>query len=291
VVECVGPTIRTWVNGVPAADVIDPLDLEGHIALQVHSGNDTEVVWSSIELWDRGQASWTKVKSAAILNFSPPPQRGGAGQAPDSAPAGFVEETEAFLYGLEVEQSTSSPMNGWIHGLELESHPALGSLAVAARPEGSLVIRVEDWSALPTLALPHCSAGSTGGKLWQAIALDANWSEDQVMLPFYESLLAGPALAISADELRSLVETRSKRSKYAVADAKADFDEVVLSRYGDRVAVHVNGWLVASLGCHSPGVELSMPVQEEREPNEVAADESIKTLNANTRYLSWDTGR
>ena len=182
-------------------------------------------------------------------------------------------------------------MNGWIHGLELESHPALGSLAVAARPEGSLVIRVEDWSALPTLALPHCTAGSTGGNLWQAIALDANWSEDQVMLPYYEALLAGPALAISADELRSLVETRSKRSKYAVADAKADFDEVVLSRYGDRVSVHVNGWLVASLGCHSPGVESSMPILEELESNNSEAHASIAELNASTRYLSWGTER
>ncbi|TAJ21541.1 MAG: DUF1080 domain-containing protein, partial [Planctomycetota bacterium] len=40
-IVCDGPWIRAWVNGVPTADRLDPLDLEGHFALQVHSGKDT----------------------------------------------------------------------------------------------------------------------------------------------------------------------------------------------------------------------------------------------------------
>lgn len=36
-IECIGNTIRTWVNGVPTAHLIDDLTSSGFIALQVHS--------------------------------------------------------------------------------------------------------------------------------------------------------------------------------------------------------------------------------------------------------------
>jgi len=53
-VECKGPTIKTWVNGVPAADLKDDVDPTGFIALQVHGiGKKTdplEVRWRKIRL-------------------------------------------------------------------------------------------------------------------------------------------------------------------------------------------------------------------------------------------------
>ncbi|MEJ7737389.1 MAG: DUF1080 domain-containing protein [Chitinophagaceae bacterium] len=36
-IECIGNTIRTWVNGIAASHVIDDMTLRGFIALQVHS--------------------------------------------------------------------------------------------------------------------------------------------------------------------------------------------------------------------------------------------------------------
>lgn len=36
-IECIGSTIRTWVNGVPAVHLLDDTDLKGFIGLQVHS--------------------------------------------------------------------------------------------------------------------------------------------------------------------------------------------------------------------------------------------------------------
>lgn len=39
-VECIGTSIRTWINGVPAAHVIDDLTPRGFIALQVHAIGD-----------------------------------------------------------------------------------------------------------------------------------------------------------------------------------------------------------------------------------------------------------
>ncbi|MBZ9630867.1 DUF1080 domain-containing protein [Salegentibacter sp. LM13S] len=54
-VEAIGDTIKTWLNGVPAAHLIDDKTAEGFIALQVHSiGEDaeegTEVMWKDIKI-------------------------------------------------------------------------------------------------------------------------------------------------------------------------------------------------------------------------------------------------
>lgn len=54
-VECIGNTIRTWVNGVPTAHVIDDMTKEGFIALQVHSiaktaRPGTQVRWKNIRI-------------------------------------------------------------------------------------------------------------------------------------------------------------------------------------------------------------------------------------------------
>lgn len=55
-IEAIGNSIRTWINGVPCADLIDDMTLSGFIALQVHSiGNDKtrvgeEVKWKNIRI-------------------------------------------------------------------------------------------------------------------------------------------------------------------------------------------------------------------------------------------------
>jgi hypothetical protein len=53
-IEAVGPKIKTWINGVPIADLADDLDPQGLIALQVHSVPDNlagrEVRWRNIKI-------------------------------------------------------------------------------------------------------------------------------------------------------------------------------------------------------------------------------------------------
>jgi hypothetical protein len=49
-IECVGPSIRCWVNGVPTADFLDHADANGHVALQVHSGSTTRLAWRNVHL-------------------------------------------------------------------------------------------------------------------------------------------------------------------------------------------------------------------------------------------------
>ncbi|MBI5387788.1 MAG: DUF1080 domain-containing protein [Verrucomicrobia bacterium] len=55
-IECKGDSIRTWVNGVPAADLKDAVTPKGLIALQVHGiGKDetkigTKICWRSVRI-------------------------------------------------------------------------------------------------------------------------------------------------------------------------------------------------------------------------------------------------
>jgi hypothetical protein len=51
-VEAVGDRLRTWVNGIPTADLIDGLTRSGFIALQVHQSDQAglEVRWRNLRL-------------------------------------------------------------------------------------------------------------------------------------------------------------------------------------------------------------------------------------------------
>ncbi|MCH2160511.1 MAG: DUF1080 domain-containing protein [Phycisphaerales bacterium] len=54
---CVGPRIRTWINGVPAVDHLDFMDLSGRIGFQVHSGR-CDVYWRNARIADLGVREW-----------------------------------------------------------------------------------------------------------------------------------------------------------------------------------------------------------------------------------------
>ena len=53
-----GPHLRTWVNGIPCADLLDPVDMSGFLALQVHSGSQGKIRWRNLRIRDRGVSKW-----------------------------------------------------------------------------------------------------------------------------------------------------------------------------------------------------------------------------------------
>ena len=60
-VVCIGDSIKTWVNGVPCADLRDPVDQTGLIGLQVHGfrgEGPAQVRWRNIRIKDLGQHVW-----------------------------------------------------------------------------------------------------------------------------------------------------------------------------------------------------------------------------------------
>ena len=63
-VEAIGNSLRTWVNGIPCADVIDDMTPSGFIALQVHSiGSDAsrvgeKIMWKNIKIITRDPGNY-----------------------------------------------------------------------------------------------------------------------------------------------------------------------------------------------------------------------------------------
>ena len=57
-IQCVGPSIRTWVNGVAMTNTFDDFDLSGIIGLQVHCGGPGKIRWRNIRIKDLGKTEW-----------------------------------------------------------------------------------------------------------------------------------------------------------------------------------------------------------------------------------------
>ena len=58
-IEAIGNRIRTWINGVPAADLKDDMTSTGFIALQVHSSREAgnSIKWRNIRIKDISRAN------------------------------------------------------------------------------------------------------------------------------------------------------------------------------------------------------------------------------------------
>lgn len=75
-VECIGNTIRTWVNGVPTACLVDDMTLKGFIALQVHSiGDNTseageQIRWRNIRI-QTGELHPRPFNDVFVVNLIP----------------------------------------------------------------------------------------------------------------------------------------------------------------------------------------------------------------------------
>lgn len=74
-IECVDNNIRTWVNGVPAANLADDQLKSGFIALQVHSINNAElggknIHWKNIRI-QTGKLNLLPPNNAPVVNLIP----------------------------------------------------------------------------------------------------------------------------------------------------------------------------------------------------------------------------
>ena len=77
-VEAVGTSIRTWINGVMAANLVDDMTPAGFIGLQVHSVRDAslagrEVRWRNIRIMtdDLDAERWPVMPNAEEFNYIP----------------------------------------------------------------------------------------------------------------------------------------------------------------------------------------------------------------------------
>lgn len=75
-IECIGHHLRTWVNGIEAAYVIDTFDASGFIALQVHSINKPEqagkkIYWKNIRIKTSNLIPTPHLKETYVVNTIP----------------------------------------------------------------------------------------------------------------------------------------------------------------------------------------------------------------------------
>lgn len=57
-IQCVGPSIKTWLNGNLVVDMFDSFSMKGLIGLQIHSGKSGSVAWKNIRIKDLGESKW-----------------------------------------------------------------------------------------------------------------------------------------------------------------------------------------------------------------------------------------
>lgn len=75
-VECIGNNIKTWVNGIAAAYVVDTMDKKGFIALQVHAIGKPElagekIYWRNIRIKTTGLTPEPFAKGVYVADFIP----------------------------------------------------------------------------------------------------------------------------------------------------------------------------------------------------------------------------
>jgi hypothetical protein len=78
-VSAIGDSIKTWVNGEACADLVDPVDQTGFIALQVHQfagEKPAQVRFRNVRIQDLGRHTWKPLWDGRTLSGWQP--RGGA---------------------------------------------------------------------------------------------------------------------------------------------------------------------------------------------------------------------
>ncbi|MDR0610132.1 MAG: DUF1080 domain-containing protein [Planctomycetaceae bacterium] len=58
VIQCVGPSIKTWLNGKKITDIVDLESNEGFLGLQVHSGEQGQVQWRNVQIKELPPTPW-----------------------------------------------------------------------------------------------------------------------------------------------------------------------------------------------------------------------------------------
>lgn len=113
-IEAVGDVIRTWINGVPAANLSDTLTPTGFIALQVHNiGSDKskegiQVRWRNLRIIDENVAAYLKPMPLPLTTMD---NQLGNLETPQGWKLLFDGKTSA---GWRSARGPEFPKQGWI---------------------------------------------------------------------------------------------------------------------------------------------------------------------------------
>lgn len=158
-IECVGNSIRTWLNGVPVAYVFDDMTPSGFIALQVHAiGKDDQpgkqIRWKNIRIKTTGLKA-TETPDVFVVNL---------------LPNNLSSAEKAQGWSLLFDGKTT---NGWV-AVGKNEFPAEGwkvvdgtIMAVANRPDspvkGTDIVTTEKFSAFELQFEANFAEGANSG--------------------------------------------------------------------------------------------------------------------------------
>jgi hypothetical protein len=115
-VEAIGPSVRTWVNGVPAASILDDLTLRGVIALQVHAVGDDPAKAGQAVRWRNLRIRTTGLEGARTPEAADTPQ---VNHVPNTLAEREVRDGWRLLWdgkttaGWRGARLTTFPAGGW----------------------------------------------------------------------------------------------------------------------------------------------------------------------------------
>jgi len=110
-IEAVGDRIRTWVNGVPAADLKDDMTSTGFIALQVHGSKQAgnKIKWRNIRIQDLTRKENKGPLKALIVDG----QNNHDWQATTPVLKSLLEETGLFTVEVATSPAKKQPMDSF----------------------------------------------------------------------------------------------------------------------------------------------------------------------------------
>ena len=202
-IQCVGPSIRTWLNGEPVSDLFDTMTDRGFFGLQVHAANEGQVRWRNIRVKELPATPWKpffKNKQFAGLEVKPAGEwkfldDGSvyAVSTPDEKRDGMVLSKEVFNdFAVRVTFKKGKGNSGmyfraheidaphWVCGFQCEiegNHAAGGLWEVGGRPskgrgwvflpseENAKNNKAHDWNDISTVAVGDRIVTSLNGAL------------------------------------------------------------------------------------------------------------------------------
>lgn len=158
-IECIGNVTQTFLNGSPVAVLVDDVDLNGHIALQVHSigANDMpgkKIYWKDIRIKTE-KLNLTPVSNVYVVNNSPN----------SLLPSEQKDGWQLLFDGVNTDQWRSAkgdyfPAKGWVvNDSELQVLPSNGGEST----NGGDIITKKQYSAFDLSFQFKLSPGANSG--------------------------------------------------------------------------------------------------------------------------------
>ena len=243
-IECIGNSIRTWINGLPAAHIIDNVTPKGFIALQVHSiGNKKD---------EGRQISWKNIR-IQTQNLQPHPLQGifVVNLIPNTLDEAEKRNGISFLFdGKDVSQwrgayKENLPTKGWkVENGELTVLPSDGGEST----NGGDIVTKKQYSAFALQFDFKLTEGANSGIKYfvtekekntgSAIGLEYQILDDAKHPDAKLGAIGNRTLASLYDLIPSLREPRARRPI-------GEWNRGMIVVYPDNRIEHwLNGWKV-----------------------------------------------